>query len=150
MQKGDLIKIMNNEYRALEIIGSRSFYNPCLEKRIVDQLYKFSKEQYPDLIEDLIITGGHSILVDEYKNEEERKKVIGLLNEDIKVDNKLKLLACIDENSSVFEEKGQQYVYHIVLENEDAQGKYGIYANGLLVESISKFHMMTFAKMNLL
>jgi hypothetical protein len=147
LKKGDRIKTMNGEYRTLEMIGTRAVFHYGSEPRIIHQLYKYSKETHPELIEDLVITGFHARLVDEYKNDEESEKAHELLHEDDKVDNKFKLPAYVDETSIVYEEKGNHNVFHIVLENEDVTGKYGIYANGMLVESCSKFDMINYAKM---
>ena len=150
LQRGDRIKTMNGEYRTLEMIGKRNIFNPASEPRIIHQLYKYSKEDYPELIEDLVITGFHARLIDEYKDDEERENAHVLIHEDDKVDNKFKLPAYVDETSSVYEEKGMHNVFHIVLENEDIRGKYGIYANGMLVESCSKFDMINYAKMTMM
>jgi hypothetical protein len=150
LKKGDLVKTMNGEYRAMEMLGTRVVFHYGSEPRIIHQLYKYSKESHPELIEDLIITGFHARLVDEYKNDEEREKARELIQEDVKVDNKFKLPAYVDDSSSVYEETGKHNVYHIVLENEDVRGKYGIYANGMLVESCSKFDMINYAKMTMM
>jgi hypothetical protein len=150
LKKGDLVKTMNGEYHRLEMIGTRAVFHYGSEPRIIHQLYKYSKEDYPELLEDLVLSGYHSRLVDEYKNDAEREKTRELLHEEDKVDNKFKLPAYVDETSSVYEEKGMHNVYHIVLENEDITGKYGIYANGMLVESCSKFDMINYAKMSMM
>jgi hypothetical protein len=150
LKKGDLVKTMNGEYRAMEMLGTRVVFHYGSEPRIIHQLYKYSKEDYPELIEDLVITGFHARLIDEYKDDEERENAHVLIHEDDKVDNKFKLPAYVDETSSVYEEKGMHNVFHIVLENEDIRGKYGIYANGMLVESCSKFDMINYAKMTMM
>jgi hypothetical protein len=150
LKKGDLVKTMNGEYHRLEMIGTRAVFHYGSEPRIIHQLYKYSKETHSELIEDLIITGFHARLVDEYKNDEEREKARELIQEDVKVDNKFKLPAYVDDSCSVYEETGKHNVYHIVLENEDVRGKYGIYANGMLVESCSKFDMINYAKMTMM
>ena len=149
LKKGDRIKTMNGEYRALEILGTRNVFHPLSEPRVVDQLYKYSKEIHPELIEDLVITGFHARLVDEYKDDEQREKARELVHDDDKLDNKFKLPAYVDESSSVYEEKGFHNVYHLVLENEDVKGKYGIYANGMLLESCSQFDMINYANMKM-
>ena len=150
LKKGDRIKTMNGEYHALEILGTRNIFHPVSEPRVVDQLYKYSKETHPELIEDLVITGFHARLVDEYKDHEEMEKAGELVHEEDKVDNKFKLPAYIDESSSVYEEKGFHNVYHVVLENENVKGKYGIYANGMLVESCSQFDMINYSNMKMI
>jgi hypothetical protein len=41
-------------------------------------------------------------------------------------------------------------IYHIALENDDPYMNYGIYANGLLVESCSKRYLKELSKMRIL
>jgi hypothetical protein len=53
-------------------------------------------------------------------------------------DDKYRLLSYVDQRSVPHNEEGNFTVYHLALENEDDITNYGIYANGLLVESCSK------------
>jgi hypothetical protein len=41
-------------------------------------------------------------------------------------------------------------IYHIALENDDYYGNYGIWANGLLVETCSCRYLKEFSKMTIL
>ena len=151
LQKGTMIKTMDGSYKALEILSTRNIYHHALTPRIIHQLYRYSKKDYPELVEDLIITGYHAVLVENYKNDEERKTSLEMVTEEeCKVDNKYKLPAYADARSHVYEEKGFHNVYHVALENPDVRGKYGIYANGMLVESRSKHDMFHGEKMDLL
>jgi hypothetical protein len=151
LQKGTMIKTMDGSYKALEILSTRNIYHHALTPRIIHQLYRYSKKDYPELVEDLIITGYHAVLVENYKNDEERKTSLEMVTEEeCKVDNKYKLPAYADAISHVYEEKGFHNVYHVALENPDVRGKYGIYANGMLVESRSKHDMFHGEKMDLL
>ena len=56
-------------------------------------------------------------------------------------DAKLRLPLCADERSIVYEKAGECSIYHLALENDDELMNYGIYANGLLVESCSKIYL---------
>jgi hypothetical protein len=47
----------------------------------------------------------------------------------------------VDERTTVYEVAGVHKIYHFALENEDYYMNYGVYANGLLVESTSKRFM---------
>ena len=136
LRKGDLIKTLYHEYKAIEMIVKSEMYHEASKERIKDQLYKCSKENYPELVEDLIITGSHCILVDELN--EYTEKTIELLGKIFITDNKYRLPACIDGRSCVYEIPGPYTIYHLSLENEYDYTNYGIYANGLLVESCSK------------
>jgi hypothetical protein len=70
------------------------------------------------------------------------------VNGDVYVtDNKYRLPACVDERTSIYEIPGNYKVYHLALENEDYYMNYGIYANGLLVETASKRSMKELSDM---
>ena len=84
----------------------------------------------------LIVTGGHSILVDELSEEEQikSKKLFG--GELQIIDDKFLLLSCI---SNEFEQKQNNEIYryfHLLLENYgDENKRYAIWANGILTET---------------
>jgi hypothetical protein len=123
------------------MIGKRDVFHGANKTRIVDQLYKCSQTEYPDLFEPLILTGGHSILVNQFTSKEQRAQVVEVLNTIYATDKKCRLPVCVDERSTVYEIPGNYTVYHIALQNNDCNMNYGIFANGLLVESCSKKYM---------
>jgi hypothetical protein len=132
------------------MIGKRDIYNLALKDRIKDQLYKCSQDKYPEIFEDLIITGCHSILVGNtitHKQVEQIKEVLGNI---YITDDKYRLPACVDERASVYEVKGDCTIYHIALDNDDYYMNYGVYANGLLVETCSKRYLKELSKMDLI
>ena len=93
------------------------------------------------------MTGFHSILVDEFMGDEEReatKKVLG--GKIFVTDNKYRLPVCVDERSEIYGKNGTTIIYHFALENDDERMNYGVFANGLLVESCSKRMMELFLK----
>jgi hypothetical protein len=149
LRNGDLVKTINHNYVPINMIGKREIHHSALKERIKDQLYKCSQTDYPEIFEDLIITGCHAILVDEFKAGE-REKTIEVLDRIFVTDRKYRLPACVDERASVYEVSGYYTIYHIALDNDDSRMNYGIYANGLLVESCSKRHMKELSKMELL
>ena len=65
-------------------------------------------------------------------------------------DDKYRLPACADLRASVYETTGTYTIYHLSLENDDYYMNYGIYANGLLVETSSKRYMKEQSGMKLL
>ena len=147
LQKGDLIKTANHEYKAIHIIGCKKMVNESSDERIGDQLYICTRDKYPVLFEDLVMTGYHSILVDSFKNDEEMEKTKALLGGKIFItDNKYRLPVCIDERSTIYGKDGTTIIYHFALEHDDERMNYGVYANGLLVESCSKRMMNMFLK----
>jgi hypothetical protein len=140
LKKGDMVKTAKHEYKPIFLIGYRKVFNRALPERNKNQLYKCTNEKYPEIFEDLFITGSHSILVDEFK-EGEREKTSQILHKIYVTDNKYRLPACVDERTVIFDVKGEFTVFHIALENNDHYMNYGIYANGLLVESCSIVHL---------
>ena len=136
LRKGDLIQTLKNGCLPIECIGVSPFNHTLHKERIKDQLYICSPHQYPELIEDLVITGCHSLLVNCLTQEQGEKTIedFGCIFE---TDGKPRLMAYLDEKAKVYEIPGTYKIYHLALQNENYTGNYGIYANGLLVESCS-------------
>ena len=151
LRKGDLVKTLNHNYLPIVMIGKRDLYHHGKKERIRDQLYKCRKEEYPEIFEDLIITGGHSILIDDYFSEEQKERSLEFIHAvDELIDNKIRLLAFIDERASVYDKPGNYTIYHLALENDDDNMNCGIYANGLLVEACSKNYLKEHSNMILI
>jgi len=137
LRKGDLIKTCCNGYKKVALIGKGDIVNPGNNERLEDRLYKCSLEKYPELTEDLYLTGFHSILVDKLTDVQLEKTIKYMINIFV-TDNKYRLIACIDERAEPWNSEGRFTIWHIALENVDERMNYGIYANGgLLVESCS-------------
>ena len=150
LRKGNLIKTLKDGFVSLHSIGYTKIYNQATkDDRLKDILYVCCKEKYPELDEDLIITGCHSILVDEFKEDEEKdvKKVLGKI---YVTDGKFRLPACVDKRTNISDIQGIHTIYHIALDNENYYYNYGIYANGLLVESCSKRYLNECSKMTII
>jgi len=141
LKKGDLVKTLLNDYKPIDIIRKRNIYHEGNPNRLKDQLYKITQTEYPEIFEDLVITGGHSILVDTLteKQENDTKQYSEQL---LITDNKYRLLTCVNEKASIYEEIGEHIIYHFALECENELTNYGVYANGLLVESCDKHHLL--------
>jgi alpha-tubulin suppressor-like RCC1 family protein len=150
LRKGDLVKTLLHGYKPIDMIGKRDIYHPAISERIKDQLYQCS---HPEVFEPLVITGCHSILVENSTavvNAEQIEKVKEVNGGIYLTDGKLRLPACVDERASVYEIPGNYTIYHIALEHEDYFMNYGIYANGLLVESCSKRYLSELSNMVLI
>jgi hypothetical protein len=65
-------------------------------------------------------------------------------------DNHFRLIACADEKAEPFNNDGYFSIYHIALEHSDKYMNYGIYANGLLVETCSKRYLSELSGMRIL
>jgi DNA-binding beta-propeller fold protein YncE len=140
LKKGDLIKTINHGFVPIWMIGKGTIFNSGTEERIEDRLYQYTHNDYPEILEDLVLTGYHSILVPNFK-EGQREKTKEILKKIYVTDDHYRLPACVDEKSQPYKEKGTFTIYHLALEHEDYYMNYGIYANGLLVESCSKRYL---------
>jgi hypothetical protein len=148
LRKGDLVKTFKSGYKPVSMVGKREIHHKANLERIKDQLYKLSKHRYPALWEDLILTGCHSILVDDFVSERQKEKTIQINGDAYLTEDKYRLPTCADEKATVYETPGKYTVYHVALENDSYYGNYGIYANGLLVESCSKRYLKELSNMN--
>jgi hypothetical protein len=149
IKKGMLVKTLENGYKAVNVIGKSKFINPEGINRSREKLYKLSREKYPELIKDLYITGGHSILVG-YLSNKQRNDIMELFGRIYTTENQYRLMACIDEKTEVVEEREECVIWHLALDNENYFGNYGIYANGLVVESCNIAHMVENSGMELM
>ena len=151
LRRGDLVKTLNNDYLPINMIGKSEMYHPRFGERCRDQLYRCSNDEYPEIFEDLVITGCHSILIDDFEGATAEEKAVMAANKNrFMVDGKYKLPARMDKRATVYEIEGNYTIYHLALDNEDDDANYGIYANGLLVESCSKKYLMEMSNMTLL
>jgi len=135
LKNGTLVKTSLNGYKPVVLIGKGTMKNPGNNERTENRLYKCSTVNYPELKQDLYITGCHSIL--EYpitdKQKEDTIKYIGKL---FVTDKKYRLMACVDERAEPWNSEGTYKIWHFALENSDDGMNYGVYANGgLLVET---------------
>uniref|UniRef100_A0A6C0APB7 Hedgehog/Intein (Hint) domain-containing protein n=1 Tax=viral metagenome TaxID=1070528 RepID=A0A6C0APB7_9ZZZZ len=149
IRKGDLVKTVKHGYVPVNMIGTSKMYNSGDKLRGTNRLYVCSPDQYPGLTEDLVITGCHSILVDTL-TEEQRFGTIELLGRIMITDNKYRLMAFLDERATPYLEEGVFPIWHIALDNDDYYMNYGIYANGLLVETCSKRYLKEISGMTLI
>jgi hypothetical protein len=150
LRKGDLVKTRLNGYVPIHMIGKSQIYHKKTNQRIKEQLYSCSTDKFEELFEDLVITGCHSILVDEFTSEEQKETVIDIMGGIYVTEDQYRIFACIDERTSVYEKEGLHTIYHLALENDDYYMNYGIYANGLLVETSSKRYLKELSGMEII
>ena len=120
---------------------------------IKNRLYKCSKENFPEIVDkedDLILTGCHAILLYNFKDNEQIEKTREILGKIFETDDHYRVPICLDERASPYEKEGDFTIYHFALEHEDYYMNYGVYANGLLVETCSKRYMKEESKMTLI
>jgi hypothetical protein len=147
LKKGDLVKTLLHNYVPIDMIGTKAVNHIASPDRIKDQLYKYATDY---VFEDLILTGCHSVLVDDFVDEEQKRRAIEVNSNLYVTDNKYRLPACADERSVVYEIPGTYTIYHLALENNDYYMNYGIYANGLLVETCSKRYLRELSNMDII
>ena len=142
MRTGLLVKTSRDGYKKVILIGKSTIRNLGTNERIGDRLYKLSPSAYPDLKENLFITGGHSTLVDNISDKEREgiTKHLGLI---CITDQKYRLTALVDERAEPWLSEGTYTIWHFALEHSNILMNYGVYANGLLVETCSINTMLT-------
>ncbi len=150
LRKGDLIQTFRDGFVPINMIGKKEIHNPAIKERIKDQLYTCSQDKYPEVFEDLVITGCHSILVKGFKDDEERENTIRINGNTYVTDDHYRLPSCVDNRASVYEKEGTYTIYHVALDHDNYLMNYGIYANGLLVESCSQRYIKELSGMTLI
>jgi hypothetical protein len=150
IRRGTFVKTSLSGYKAVDMIGHSKIYNPAHKLHCKTRLYKCTNEKYPEITEELIITGCHSILVDSIASEEQREQMIEVNGDVYVTENKYRLSACIDPRAEPYEKEGIFNIWHLALEHENYYMNYGIYANGLLVETTSKRMIREFSGMELI
>ena len=148
LRKGNLVKTLLNGYLPIVLIGKRPIYNSGDDARIKQRLYNLSTEKYPTLTEDLVLTGCHSLLVDILTKEQEEATLANYGEFKI-TDDKVRLETYLDPNADPYPEKGTFTIYHLALENKIYTENYGIWANGLLVETCSIRYLKELSNMEL-
>ena len=150
LNKGALVKTSLNGYKPVVLVAKRIIQNPGNNERIEDRLYKCSPSKYPQLKDNLYITGGHSILEFPITNKQ-KENIIKHIGKLYVTDKKYRLMACIDERAEPWNSEGKYTVWHFALENQDEKMNYGVYANGgLLVETCSIYYIKNKSNMILI
>jgi hypothetical protein len=149
LEKGTLVKTSLDGYKPVVLLGKGTIQNAGDNERTENRLYKCSTLNYPQLKEDLYITGCHSIL--EFpitdKQKEDTIKQLGKL---YVTDKKYRLMACVDDRAEPWNSKGVYTIWHLALENDNEEMNYGIYVNGgLLVETCCIYNLKHKSNMTL-
>jgi hypothetical protein len=132
LREGTLVKTYLHGYREIAHIGKGVLLNtPDVRD---NSMYKMEKTEENGLLEDLILTSGHGILVDSLSEQEQIK--IGGTPETI--DDKSLLYAWASDHFHVINDTNTYIYYQIACKNDgDNDTRYGIWANGVLVETPS-------------
>ena len=130
LKVGDLVKTYKQGYKKIKLL--RSFKHKPLDKNNhLNLLYKHKENG-------VIVTGGHSILVDELTEQEKLNNLKHYgngFNETIE-DKKL-LLACSSDKFEMIDDYREEYhLCHFSLESDDPKEHFGVYiTDGILSES---------------
>jgi hypothetical protein len=150
LRRGDLVKTLCNGFVPIHLIGKKDIVHTSAGPRDKNKLYTCTQENYPELVEDLVITGCHSILVNDFVNDKQRADTLDVLGKIYITDSKYRLPACLDERADIYEKDGTFTIYHLALDSENYYDNYGICANGLLVESCSIRYLKELTNMELI
>ena len=150
LKPGTLVKTSLNGYKPIVLVGKESIQNPGHDERIEERLYKLTPSKYPQLKDDLYLTGGHSVL--EFPlTEKQTQDTIKKLGDLYVTEKKYRLLACLDERAEPWASEGTYTIWAFALQHDDVGKNYGVYVNGgLLVESCSEHFLKLNSNMELI
>lgn len=148
LRTGDLVQTVSHGFQPIFGIGSKDIAHLALrDDRIKDQLYVCSPNRFSQVTpaEPLVITGCHSILEKEFVSQQQREDTIAVNGKIYVTDNHYRIPACVHHKTDVYPVAGKYTIYHFALENDESTKNYGVYANGLLVETCSKRYFREFS-----
>jgi hypothetical protein len=126
LKKGDLVKSYKHGYRKIYMIGKQEMKNNTNYR--FHCMYKMEKTDENELIEDLIVTGAHGILLDKHTRRCREK-----------IDDKWVLPVTFSNLFKKIEDTNVYTYYHLILENNnDCEQRFCIWANGMLTETPSE------------
>lgn len=134
LRKGDMVKTIKEGFRPIKLIGYMPFQNNPSHERLRNQLYIYQKNNIPELTEDLVLTGGHCVLVRNFVGDQQQM-VNNTFGNIFLTEGYYRLPSYFDERSDIYQTAGPFNVYHLCLDGIDDSLNHGIYANGFLVES---------------
>jgi hypothetical protein len=139
LRKGDLVKSYKHGYRKIDLIGKNPMINN--PEKYNECMYKMEKTDDNGLLDDLIVTGGHAILVDDLGSfKKENDELFGTTP---MIDNKYLLLSAVSKDFVKLENTNLYTYYHFTLENNgNDDERFGVWANGILTETSSKNHFI--------
>jgi hypothetical protein len=145
LKRGDLVQTLKHGLKPICLLGKSHILHHS-ESSSKDKLYICSKSKYPEVFEDLVMTGSHALLVNSL-TQGEKEAVKTFYGKLFITDPMYRFPVSLDTRAEIYEDEGEHTIYHIALENDDLFKNYGIYANGLLVESCSKNYLKNWANM---
>jgi hypothetical protein len=142
LKEGDLVQTYKHGQKPIKYIGTTRITLNGPGDDYTRKMYRMKKTG--EMTGDLLVTGRHAMLVDDWSNHycEKRRTEVSKG----KIDDKYVLGAAF---SKVFKEEKQKKIYNIYhLEIDGENQRYGIYANGVLAESLQKGSQDKLKKIN--
>jgi hypothetical protein len=127
LTEGMMVQTSKHGYKAITMVGKSRIFNSGNISRGFNQLFHYVDSG-------LVITGGHSVLRDDVNGEELtriRKSFGGLFF----TEGKIRLAAMDDDTAIPYPVRGNFNIYNFVLAASNDHTNYGVFANGVLVES---------------
>jgi len=149
LRPGTPIITLTGVPKKIVAIGHMTIQNPGTTDRTEQRLYKCIPEKYPELKTDLFLTGGHSILVQAITGDQ-RTNIIDYLDRLYITEGHYRLPAFLDERADPLASEGTFSVWHFALEHDNICMNYGVYANGLLVETCPINYLKNISNMTLI
>lgn len=129
LKVGDVVKTYKQGNKVVKYIRSFS-YKPLDKNNELNLLYKHKENG-------VILTAGHSILVDELTEQEKLNNKKYRFSQTIE-DKKL-LLACSSDKFEKIDDDQEYHLYHFSLESDEPKAHFGVYiTDGILSESCSE------------
>ena len=132
---GTIVKTYYRGNRRVTMCGHKTMINN--PEKWAYSMYKMPKTG--EMLDDLIVTGGHSILQDKPVTDvmelTKQHKYWG--NKKYLIDGKYMVLAAVSKKFTQLKDTNQYTYYHLVLDCDNEYKQYGIWANGVLTESQS-------------
>jgi hypothetical protein len=150
LRKGDLIPTAESGYKLIHAIGHRTIPQPKNDPNPSNRLYTFTNTNCPSVFEPLHITGEHCTL---HRNVSASKLVqIKEHMGDVYITEEFyRMPAHVDDRAEPYEGPDEPAtIWHFALENEYDTYNYGVYANGLIVESSSMRSLLEKSGMQLI
>lgn len=132
LRQGDLVKTYKHGIRSITQIGKGALINNP------DLWHSCMYQGQVQGFEPLIVTGGHSLLVDTLTQEEREAQAAFWGRDEEIIDDKLLMIAPVSKSFNPILTRDLFTYYHFTVENDgDDDRRYGVWANGFLTETPS-------------
>jgi len=147
LRRGDLIKTAQSGYKAVQIIGYKTIENRTDSDDVKNRLFLFKKSGL--MTEDLCVTGEHCTL-HKSLTDDKLEQVRDYMGDIYVSEGYYRVPSHLDERAEPYSKSGPMRIWHFALEHENVHWNYGVFANGLLVESCCVIKMAEFSDMTIL